>query len=231
MTELKLGKMTKAELAEWFGITESSYSRQRAKKMELLEDYADFEEVYGGVVIKEIYQPVFMKKSGAALVRQMAEKAWNELNTVKNVSIIIGPKIVEQTGVKERSVYNSVSRWKVHNYGKYNGKYGVLGKCQPVWAQYIEEERRFRELEQAERNVIKKWAQEIFDEYNEQQLLLRESYLDKEIDKEEFEEAMSILRLSNSHLFEIFYDEVTKELGFKPVHATKLIRFVFPTEN
>ena len=41
--ELKLGKMTRAELAEWFGIKPRSYDNAKAKTLEELKLFADFE--------------------------------------------------------------------------------------------------------------------------------------------------------------------------------------------
>ena len=53
--KLKLGKMTTKELAKWFGISYGSFRVTKENKLEELKLYCEFEEVYGGVDIKEIY--------------------------------------------------------------------------------------------------------------------------------------------------------------------------------
>lgn len=60
--ELKLGKMTSRELAKWFGVSYNSYHGKIPFYLRKLEDFAEFEPVYGGVIIKEIYIATYNKK-------------------------------------------------------------------------------------------------------------------------------------------------------------------------
>lgn len=60
--ELKLGKMTSKEIAAWFGISYNSYSHKIKSYLKKLEDFAEFEPTYGGVIIKEIYIAKYDKK-------------------------------------------------------------------------------------------------------------------------------------------------------------------------
>ena len=59
--ELKLGKMTSRELAEWFGVSYRSYTHKISKYLDELDLFCDFEKVYGGVIIKEIFDPIYSK--------------------------------------------------------------------------------------------------------------------------------------------------------------------------
>ena len=52
--KLHLGFMSGTELAEWFGITKTSYNRMRKKKLEQLKGYCNFIEKHGGIQINEI---------------------------------------------------------------------------------------------------------------------------------------------------------------------------------
>lgn len=61
--ELKLGFMSNAELAEWFGIKESTFRSKRTKKLEELKDYAEYTAVRGGVEIISIIRSEFFKGS------------------------------------------------------------------------------------------------------------------------------------------------------------------------
>lgn len=62
MEELKKGKITSKKLAEWFGISYSTYRKHKKEKMQELESFCDYDEVYGGVLIKEIYSPIYVKE-------------------------------------------------------------------------------------------------------------------------------------------------------------------------
>ena len=63
MEKLKLGKMTSQELAEQMGIKYTTYRKCGKKYLSQLDNFCDYEKVYGGVMIKEIYQDVYDKNS------------------------------------------------------------------------------------------------------------------------------------------------------------------------
>ena len=58
---LKIGKMKTDEIAAWFGLTGKSraqtFRNNKERYLRELEDYADFDIVYGGINIKEIKIP------------------------------------------------------------------------------------------------------------------------------------------------------------------------------
>lgn len=80
MTELKLGKMTRPELAEWFGIKPNTYDHNKKKKLEELSFYADFVEVYGGVKILAIKISTYSKEGSRAysIIKENFDKAWHK---------------------------------------------------------------------------------------------------------------------------------------------------------
>lgn len=53
--KLKLGKMTSKEIALWLNLTYDTYRRRIDFYLTRLEPYANYEKVYGGVIIKEIF--------------------------------------------------------------------------------------------------------------------------------------------------------------------------------
>lgn len=59
---LKHGKMLSRDIAEFFEISYDYYRRKSTKEryLTLLREYADFEEVYGGVIIKEVKNEEFI---------------------------------------------------------------------------------------------------------------------------------------------------------------------------
>ena len=64
LKQLHLGIMTNKELAEWFGMDkEKSFRSTRAKKLEILKEYAEFENLRGKVNITKIIKPIYTKGS------------------------------------------------------------------------------------------------------------------------------------------------------------------------
>ena len=74
MKELKLGKVTSKELAEWFGIKPSSFANMKAKKLEELKNYADFEIKNRSIYIKEIYISEYARMKHFDLVKDSLDK-------------------------------------------------------------------------------------------------------------------------------------------------------------
>lgn len=76
--ELKLGKMTTKELANWFGITAASYNNSRTKKLEELRWYCDFDIVYGGIKVKVIRHSKYIKNNSriGKEIRDILPQVW-----------------------------------------------------------------------------------------------------------------------------------------------------------
>lgn len=59
MTELKLGKMKGAEIAEWLGIAYNTYKNRIDRQLAKLTGYCEFNKVWGGIEITKIYYPIY----------------------------------------------------------------------------------------------------------------------------------------------------------------------------
>lgn len=85
--------MSNSELAEWFGIKANSLSHYKKKKLQELEDYARFDVIKSKVYIREIYSPIYMKKSSKnyEYYRREVPQEWriNDLDTCARVSAAI----------------------------------------------------------------------------------------------------------------------------------------------
>lgn len=136
---LHLGKMTNKELAEWFGIKPTSYSRIKKKKLEELKFFADFEEVYGGVNITEIYEEEYKKKSLRAqeIVEKNLLEEWQNsegeyLNTGANVARQMIKKYGNDLPYKPSTMCKIVreARMKMFGNGLINGE---KGSCKMSW--------------------------------------------------------------------------------------------------
>ena len=109
--ELRLGKMKTKELAEWFGISYGSFRVMKNEKLGELSDYADFEEIYGGVLIKKIRgEKTYIKegRKSKEIVLKAFDEEWNKngLDTCTNVAIKIYDKHKNELAIAENTTYN-----------------------------------------------------------------------------------------------------------------------------
>ena len=108
--KLKLGKMSSKEIAQWFGLSYGSYRVKKKDKLEELKDYADYEEVYGGVNIKNIKEEEYSKegKRSKEIVFNAFDEEWNEsgLDTCSNVAFKIYNKHKNELTIAEGTTYN-----------------------------------------------------------------------------------------------------------------------------
>lgn len=84
--------MTGQELSEWFGISyKSTYCKKPSYYIKKLANYAEYEQIRGGVNIKEIYVPVYNKKlkfdqTKTYLTNVIKEKGIISLNGLKKTT-------------------------------------------------------------------------------------------------------------------------------------------------
>lgn len=57
---------TNEEMAEWFGIKKKSFTDTKKKKLEILKDFADFEEAKGKIKILEVYEAEYISSRDRA---------------------------------------------------------------------------------------------------------------------------------------------------------------------
>lgn len=130
--QLKLGKMTGRELAEWFHISYNTYKKSSESKQRYLfklKDYCLYEQVRGGVIIKEIYISEYNKN----LKAEQTKKFLFSLNKHNN--------IISLTGLEEEddiSYYHSRQiRDKLFGKEPTNinvGARGIIGTREVIWA-------------------------------------------------------------------------------------------------
>ena len=129
--ELKLGIMTNAELAEWFGIKEKSFTTNRSKKLEELSQFAEFENLKGKVKITKIIRPVFIKKRSRnyQIVQEGFKKhlAPNGLDTMKRISKVIYAENKAELTITEETLYRYLADYCVVAFGKHGKEAGEQG--------------------------------------------------------------------------------------------------------
>lgn len=130
--ELKLGKMTGQEIAEWFKISYNTYkksAKNRQKYLERLKDYCSFEQIRGGIIVKEIYIFKYNKNLRAEQTKTFlfALKEHNNIISLsgleeeKDISYYHSRKVRDKLFGKEPININPASR-------------GTIGYREIIWA-------------------------------------------------------------------------------------------------
>lgn len=224
-TELKLGKMTRAELAEWFGIKPRSYDNAKAKKLKELQIFADFEEVYGGVNIIKIKIPIYAKKGSRAynIIKEAFPNAWHKsgYDTAARVGSQIWRQNLElQDMITETTAKSYVSRVRTEYYGRvHKQETGSLGWCKYAYVveNCWEEAVLLTEEQSAQVNQL------IYEIYtNEQEPFVYEAYKEGTISEKEYEEFQLDWKNKASDRYITFIDRLSKMLGFYPTKVTKI---------
>lgn len=203
MKELKLGKVTLKDLANWFSISYGSLRNKREKYFKELEEYADFKSgERGGVEIINIYIPVYVKKdNNYQQIKKQVPAAWDKsgLNLKKNVAQKLYSE--EEFNIKFSTVYSYVCKASNELYGKPSSlEDGEIGNCRWVlcaksgstgklrWFTYDEDKKR--------QELRKKYFTDCKEEQKQKQEIresLKLQLKKKEISKEDYKEELFIL--------------------------------------
>lgn len=142
--KLKLGKITKKELGEWFGKDRTTLNRKWDHYLQELHFYAKFHiEIKGNgerVIIDEIIEPEYKgKMGGPAQIRniELVKETWNQktgIDTCMNVANQIYPIMQKETGIAESTNYKYTTNSRIYLWGKPGSKNdGILGSCSYIW--------------------------------------------------------------------------------------------------
>lgn len=127
---LRLGKMTSQEIANWMGISyKGTYANNPKKYFSQLDNFCDYEKVYGGVVIKEIYQDRYEKN-----IEEKYDRMYLE-SLVKHDNLITVSGTAEEQDASKYQMTKSRNRLfgdKPNNIA--GASKGVLGCRTSVWA-------------------------------------------------------------------------------------------------
>ena len=225
--ELKLGKMTTKELAQWFGISYGSFRTMKAKKFEELKNYACFEEVYGGVNITAIIKETYNKKDNK--IREIYEQGFEELkqpiDTVSHINTQIYEKYYDKlpTLSSAASGYRYAIEVRNANYGVPFKGNGSKGCCYYLWCKMEERDGKqfYIQFTEEEDKIKQDLLKKHFGTNEEKDLLIAEMVANGEISKEDAYDIMMEYRNLNGKGFMSFLKELEKQIGAKVVKATK----------
>lgn len=225
--ELRLGKMTNKDLAEWFGIKATTFSQHKKKKLEELKNFCFFEEIYGGVNITAIINPIYTKNSQK--IREIYQQGFEELkqpiDTVSHINDQIYDKYFAQlpTLSSAASGYHYAIEVRNANYGVPFKGNGSKGCCYYLWCKMEEKngEQYYIQFNEEEEKIKQRLLKQHFGTNEEKDLLIAEMVSQGEITKEEAYDIMVEYRNLNGQGFMGFLRALEKEIGAKVVKATK----------
>lgn len=224
--ELKLGKMTNKDIAEWMGISAITFNGHKEKYLKELENnYFKYHLEGKRVYIDEIYNPVFKKGvKPYQMVKEKIDDIWskNGLDSCKNVSEQIVEYYGDKLEIKPSTAYKYTTRGRNDLYGKPFGGEGEIGSCEYVWCKKTDNgyELLSEEEEKIKKNLIKKY----FGNADEKQILVAGMVESGEITKEEAWEVLSELTNMKGNNFILFLGELQDKLDCQIVKGTLVTR-------
>lgn len=199
--KLKLGKMTSKEVAQWFGISYNTYTHKIPQYLEKLEDYCDFEKIYGGVNIKEIFTEEYDKN----LTKRAEDIFLNEIKecikTQGGLSTISG---MARKYKQELGPFSTAKRQLAKAGNKLFGETksltstGEAGSREYVWAIKINDYNRYRYMTEQEEELFDSIIKTFYTkdiEKVKKKALLEKSLIKKEITVDEYVEQQELLGL------------------------------------
>ena len=226
MNELKEGKISNKDLAEWFGISSTTFNHAKDKKLEELKNFALFHLEGKKVVIDKVLNPIYSKQSSKAyqMVRDKVDEFWNPtgLDSCKRVSHQIVEYYGDQLQVADTTAYNYTRKGRNELYGIPFEAPGTLGSCVYTWCKkdgdnlmpLSDEEQKLKEF------LIKKY----FGDATEKQILVAGMVETGEITQEEAWGVLTELTNMKGGHFMSFLTELQEQLGCQIVRGTLVQR-------
>lgn len=235
MKELRQGKITYKELADWFGISYSTMRRQdvKEKKLVILSFYADFhiEITKSGkktyIVIDKVKEPIYTKiKERYANWESTWDVNGDGVDTVKNASnnfYDLNPDL--KVSIAPSTNYNYYGEARREDYGRavglLKGQRGKKGISYRVWAQEIkpgkyrvltkEELDKINEIKESMHLNVKVDADELRD--------LRKEYKNMSEEEKVAANALlgkNILEQQDDNQYLTYLGRIAETLGFMP---------------
>ena len=230
--ELKIGKMTTKELAQWFGISYGSFRTCKESKLKELEDYAEFDIIYGGIIITKIKDDTMKKyiklsHKSKEIVFNAFDEEWNKsgVDTCANVAIKIYDKHKNELTIAPNTTYNYTIAARNELYGRPYVDMGKLGNCRYIWVKIVDvdENTGLKTLEvfnEEEEKVKKELLKKYFKTDEEKELMVAEMVERGEITKAEGYDMLCDLKNLTEAGFMAFKAELEAKIGVSVLKGT-----------
>lgn len=223
---LHLGKMTSREIATWLGLSYNTYKNNIAKYLDLLPLYCNYEQVYGGIIVNEIYIDTY-DKAGEVKDKQCYLQEIEEcVQTQDGLSTLSGMsrKFVRK-GIysNEHTARRRLAKAGVELFGvtKEIMSHGDAGSREYMWAIKLDDYNHYRLLTPDE----EKRFDDIISAYYSSNVervkkaaLLTDSLRAKTIDSDEYFEQIDRLGLN---VFQDCIFQFRNETGYMIVRCTQ----------
>lgn len=230
MKELKVGKFPTKEIIDWFGVEPNTFWKYKKRKIQILQQYCDFEESRGYITINKVYYPHYVKnldKRDVELYHKMVTMIPNKISTIKAISDEIERRdLPYYEGVSERTVQYRMSEAGKIAYGvtRDEESQGVYGNRKYRWAVKTGREwpNCYRELTPIERDIFADLMKVYYcarpEKSMQRELLLQAFREDEEMTKEEY---FDLLELYEVNDFMEVINQFHKRTGYWIVNATQ----------
>ena len=205
------------------GISYNSYKNYITKRLDYLKNFAVFEKVYGGVDIKEIIIPYYIKNISIEdkYYVDAIRETKNGLATIAGIVRKLKRDKPEFKDIPEETLYKRMAKAGDRAFGKTadSSSKGAYGTRHYIWAIKVDDYNYYRFMTEEEEAIYKK----IRDKYCkdkaeiiEKEALLKDAYKNKEISAQEY--ADKSLEID---FFDCVLVEFVAETGLKLVRTTE----------
>lgn len=195
MKTLRCGKMSTREIAQWMDVNYSTFRNNKKQKFDDLRRFCDFEQVYGGVNILQIYNPIYQKalSSDEKVFLEEIQNTGNGLSSVAGMSRKLIRYNSDYRTLTENNVEKRMGKVNKNLFGEYekNSKqaFGRMGSRKYVYAIKISDFNKYRCLTDEEmdafKHILKSICGKQIDKIMES-MLLDEAFKNSDMTKEEY---------------------------------------------
>ena len=227
MKELKTGKITLEELADWFGVALSTIKNKKTKenKLKVLASYAKFHYEGNRLIIDEVYIPTYSK--AYAIIKEKLPQTWHKsgLDTCARVGVELHSKYPEiSSQIQLSSAKSYANRAKIELFGRnhLDQDIGELGTSRYCWG-VNDKSGECHHLTAEQDKIVSECAQESYGSIlGPRAALLNDALRNGEITEKEFCEGMTLTSEERKEAFSQFEGLVFKRLGFMPMRLTEI---------
>lgn len=211
--ELKLGKMTGQDVAQWLGITYNTYQKNIEKQLLKLEGYCEFKRIHGGIDIQEIYIEEYNPKIKLK-DDQMYYKKVQLHNCLTTASDITADLLKEGENVTYRRMLKSgIKLYGKTNTSTSNFPHGLIGDRYYVCAVRDLKTGELRELNDEENEILKEIWADFYKKAPSADILVKENLTQQLVDAvktKDFETAENVATEIEERHFNYYDDIIAK---------------------
>lgn len=176
--KLESKKYTSQEMAKWFGISYQTYRKVKRKKLEELKDYCEYEEIYGGIIVKQIFIAEYnknLRKHFDSIFLKNIREANENLATISGIT-----RKELKNPEEERNLRRQFTKSRNYLFGDKDTLQGIAGYRKPKWAIKIGEKNQYRNLTPEETELFNTLILSVYGKRNadsiKEEVLIDELY-------------------------------------------------------